>query len=253
MMEILFVLIAVCFVIFVVFLFKGSSGGRQPPQPSDPESLPKTMTSSTGGASTYLQKNLAHIPPQGTRGRSASKSLTEDSIYLDSSRWDELLVADEEGLPNLYLQWHDDELWLTEATTGLLLKVANGRLRRMGIWTVKVRGVNYHEEAVRQGAFQPGAPVFLKREPENVHDKNAVALYATGAEEKCGYFNKAMAGGMSKLIESGVPLRAVALAGSPAGSIGNHDFSIKVLAGSPEIVAHLLRKTFPTDEGRPRP
>ncbi|WP_166786238.1 HIRAN domain-containing protein [Cryobacterium lyxosi] len=235
-------LLVVFLVVFLYFLFTGTPKGTKPRPPTQPSAPPKRSAPSNGGGAGYVRKNLAHLPPQRSARATPEKASIDPSIYLHSDKWDELLVPDDQGMPNLYLQRHSDELWLTEATTGLLVNVGNRRLRRMGIWTVKVRGVNYHEAAVRRGAFQPGAPVRLLREPGNEYDKNAVAVYAAEADEQCGYFNKAMAAGMAKVIDSGAPLHAISLAGGSPGALTEHGLNIKVLAASPEIVAHLFRR-----------
>lgn len=249
-MEIVFVLLAIGLVVFLYFLFRGTPE-VQKPQPARPSGAASKSPATSRTASppprssgaSYVKQNLSHLPPQRAARRTTESASVDSSIYLKSDRWDELLVADPQGLPNLQLQWHNEELWLAEKTTGLLVNVGNKYLRRMGIWTVKVRGVNYHTAAVRRGAFQPGATVRLLTEPDNEYDKNAVAIYAADADEPCGYFNKAMAAGMSKLIDSGTPIHAISLAGAAPGAMS--DSIIKVLAASPEVVAHLLKKAIP--------
>ena len=189
------------------------------------------------GAS-YVKANLAHLPPQSTKpGRESFAS-----NYLPSDRWDELLVLGENGMPTLFLQMRNGELWLTEPTTGQFISVGNKNLRRLGIWTVNVRGVNYHEAAVKAGNFQPGARVALVREPENVHDENAVAISAIDTDDVVGYVNKGMALGISRLILAGTPLHAISLSGGGKGILGTFGPKIKILAATPEMVAHLLRK-----------
>ncbi|WP_104134104.1 HIRAN domain-containing protein [Cryobacterium sp. Y62] len=187
---------------------------------------------------SYVKANLAHLPPQPTKpGR---ESFASD--YLPSDRWDELLVLDENGMPTLFLQMRNAELWLTEPTTGQFISVGNKNLRRLGIWTVNVRGVNYHEAAAKAGNFQPGARVALVREPENTHDKNAVAISAIDTDDVVGYVNKGMALGISRLILARTPLHAISLSGGRKGRLGTFGLRIKILAATPEMIAHLLRK-----------
>lgn len=129
-------------------------------------------------------------------------------------------------------------LWLTEPTTKLLVSVANRKLRRLGLWTADVRGIEHYKAAVRQGAFQPGAEVTLLRDPNNAYDKNAVAVCARGTREVAGYINKGMASGLAKILDAGSPLGAVSLRGGPAGKFGR----LQVLAATPEVMTHLFRK-----------
>ncbi|WP_166805343.1 HIRAN domain-containing protein [Cryobacterium sp. TMT4-10] len=218
-----------------IFVLKWATNLLSPPPPNEKTHSPSAPNAGTRSGTSYVKKNLEHLPPQ----MAVSRSQADASIYLPSERWDELLVTTDQGLPTLFLQMHDGRLWLTEPSTGLLVSVGNRRLRRMGIWTASVRGVGYHKAAVRNGAFQPGAPVRLLREPDNAYDKNAVAVCSADDAHPAGYINKGMAAGLSKLIESGAPLRAISLAGQSPGEYGSN---IDVLAATPAIVEHLLRR-----------
>lgn len=232
-MELLFVLVAV--VALAIFVLKWATNLLSPPPPNEKTHPPSAPNAGTRSGTSYVKKNVEHRPPQ----MAVSRSQAEASIYLPSEKWDELLVTTDQGLPTLFLQMHDGRLWLTEPSTGLLVSVGNRRLSRMGIWTARVRGVGYHKVAVRNGAFQPGAPVRLLREPDNAYDKNAVAVCSVDDDHPAGYINKGMATGLSKLIESGAPLRAISLAGQSPGEYGSN---IDVLAATPAVVEHLLRK-----------
>jgi hypothetical protein len=199
------------------------------------KAAPKAPVGKPQGTVVSLSsRNLSHLPEQ----RPAQRDPDFTSRYLHSSKWDELLVLGVDGLPTLYLQMVDGRLWLTEPTTGLLVGVANRKLRKMGIWTVSARGINCYVEAVTNGAFEPGSFVTLIRESDNDHGGTAVAICAHGTTDVAGYFNKAMSQGLSKLIAAKIPLEAMTLTGDPAGIFGKID----VLAASPEIVGHLLRK-----------
>ena len=160
--------------------------------------------------------------------------------YLPSEDWDELLVADGRGLPTLFLQMHTGELRLTEPTTGKLVRVGNHHLRRLGIWTVDLGGVGVHKTAGREGLLQPGSPMSLVREPHNEHDGNAIAVHAA-AGRPVGYVNKGTAAGLSRLLDTGTRLDAISIAFDSSGADGRPG-GVKVLAGSPELVRHLLRE-----------
>ncbi|MBG6239890.1 hypothetical protein IWX78_002880 [Mycetocola sp. CAN_C7] len=161
-----------------------------------------------------------------------------ESRYLHSSRWADLLIL-KNGLPPLHLVKTGEEYWLAEDTTGLLVNVANTTLRKMGLWTFKIRGLNHHTAAARAGNFSPGSRVLLVREPDNEHDSNAVAVHAANVSGVVGYVNKGMAPGIAKALDAGEQLTAIALRGSLAGR--NND-AVKVIATSPKLMAHLQRR-----------
>ncbi|TFB55652.1 hypothetical protein E3O23_02395 [Cryobacterium tagatosivorans] len=136
---------------------------------------------------------------------------------------------------------HTGELRLTEPTTGKLVAVGNHHLRRLGIWTVDLGGVDVHKTAVREGLLQPGSPVSLVREPHNAHDGNAIAVHAA-AGRPVGYLNRKTAAGLSRLLDTGTRLEAIAIAIAFDSVTSGRPGGVKVLAGSPELVRHLLRK-----------
>jgi len=154
----------------------------------------------------------------------------EESVYLHSSRWDELLVPGADGMPPLRFKLHNNRLWFAEDTTRKLVKVQNRKLRHLGVWTVKVRGFNYYPEAVAATRMRLFEPVALVRERDNEYDKNAVAIHSSAG--KIGYFNKQMAAGLSKRLDAGDELVAF---------ITSVDTPPNVVAASPEIMAHLRR------------
>lgn len=185
-----------------------------------------------------LSKPAPADPPQSPRVSSgpAQKSVEPseyESVYLHSSRWDELL-APSASLPNLRLTGYKGELWLTEITTGKFVAVGNRHLAKLGIWTANVRGIDYHTADVRATDTTPGNTLAIAREPENPHDRNAVAVLAEG--RLLGYFDKQMAANLAKLIDAGATLEAISLAGSRRGK---NDSRIQVLAADPALVRHL--------------
>lgn len=248
-----FVLIAIVGVVVLVVIWmwnkigkpymeqaeKAAAEGRKP---SSAKAAPRPVAAkpavkpSPGGRSAYLEQALSHLPEQGNEGRAFIDP--ESSIYLHSSRWDELLVTDADGMPTLYLQVSSGRLRMTEPTTGQFVSVGNRKLRKMGLWTANLRGVDHYEAAIREGSFEPGAQLRLKREPENPYDKNAVAVCSAGSDQTAGHINKGMAAGLSKLIDSGAQLEVISLSGPERGAFEG----VHVLIASPELMAHMLRK-----------
>lgn len=149
------------------------------------------------------------------------------SVYLHSSLWDQLLVLQPDGLPPLKLARHEGALWLAERRTGKLVQVENRKLRSLGVWSAKVRGTDYYRAAWKATDIYIGAPVSLVREPNNEHDSNAVAIHGSPDHGALGHVNKQMAVGLAKVMDSGEPLMAIALSSSP----------LKVVAGSPAVMA----------------
>lgn len=58
---------------------------------------------------------------------------------------------------------------------------------RAGLRSFKRKGRAYHEAALKAGCFSPGAEVDLVREPDNLHDANAIAVYADSTRSRAGY------------------------------------------------------------------
>lgn len=145
------------------------------------------------------------------------------SPYLDSARESELLVLNVQGLPPLRMKLHRGEWWMAEESTGLLVNAGDRKLRGLGVWTVRVRGDAYAPGTLRVGH------VDLVREPDNEHDPNAIAIMQRGV--RCGYWNKSMAKGLAKLLDSGAVIDAVAISADPP----------KVVAAEPRILKHITR------------
>ena len=200
--------------------------------PTRMASMSKSSSSSSAAAPTMPFLSFEPAPR-------APRPEPAPGNYLPRERWDELLVTDGQGLPTLYLQMHTGELRLTEPTTGKLVRVGNDHLRRMGIWTVDLGGVGVHKTAVREGLLQPGSPMSLVREPQNEHDGDAIAVHAA-AGRPVGYVNKRTAAGLSRLLDTGTRLDAISIAFDSSDATGRRG-GVKVLAGSPELVRHLLR------------
>jgi hypothetical protein len=146
------------------------------------------------------------------------------SPYLPGPLAVELLVLGADGLPPLYFTMHEGAWWLAEVSTDKLVNVGTRQLRRLGIWSCRVRGDAYADGRLRVG------PVDLMREPSNPHDPNAVAIHQDG--EHVGYFNRGMAPGLAKVLDHGGELLAVGVSADPP----------KVVAASPEVMRHLTRR-----------
>lgn len=163
-----------------------------------------------------------------TTGSSVAAAQRTPSVYLASDRWDDLLVSRADGYPPFRLVKHHRELWLAEEQTGLLVNVANQRLRPLGISLGRARGMQHHAAIVTAANLRPRAALTLVRERDNEHDGNAVAIHADAGP--IGYVNKQMAAGLARQLDADVPLRAV--------SFGQGRW----IAANPGVIGWLFRR-----------
>lgn len=143
------------------------------------------------------------------------------SPYLPSEQWDSLLRPRPDGFPPFRLVQRDDSLWLAEEQTGLLVNVANRKLRALGLWSGTVKGASYHGDhrAIARSTLH------FVREPTNPHDKNAVAVWA--GNRQLGHVNKQMAAGLARDLDAGAELVVMSFGG------------LRWVAGSPAVMQWL--------------
>ena len=190
---------------------------------------------------------------QAAPPRTAPQDLAaEDSWYVPSDTDASRFKAPDGGPPPLHLIEYRDSsgelvLRLCEDATGMLVSPKDGRLPKVGVYVSQLRGEAYHEKACAAGDFSPGTRVTLRREPDNPHDKNAVAVYDGTGTHMAAYVNKQQAARLSKLIDAGKPIDAVSIRGTAANRACSQ---VAVLAAAPEVVQHLLS---PRPSGLPTP
>jgi HIRAN domain len=71
---------------------------------------------------------------------------------------------------------------LRDAATGAEVRWEDPRIR-----VVAVAGVSFRPEAVADASFDPGERLALVPEPENEHDRNAVAIWNEARTLQAGY------------------------------------------------------------------
>lgn len=177
---------------------------------------------------------LPPLPPQ----RPAPLPRTRVRELLSLPDADRLLVADSQGRPPLSLQEHGGELWLAEASTGRLVGMGDAHLAALGIWSIWLRAVDSRTILAREGLLQPGSPLSLVRHPRNAQDSNAIAVYVSTGR-LVGYVSPRIAAGLAAVLDAGMSLNAVALSFNPRADASGPGL-IKVLAASPETLAHLF-------------
>ena len=82
----------------------------------------------------------------------------------------------------IWLERGESGYWLRDAATDEALK-----WDARGLRVVKLAGSSYRLEALQDDAFAPGRRLALVREPENVHDENAVAVWDAAQRVQAGY------------------------------------------------------------------
>ena len=155
--------------------------------------------------------------------------------YLDPVTEGASLSLDAHGLPTGVLRRERDRLVIV--TTAGMVNPKSRSLHRLGLYSFQIRGSGYTNGAVKRGNFALGANVRLVREPNNIHDENAIAVYAGSV--KAGYVNKQNAARLSRVMDSGRDVEAISTRGARAGEDSNVP---QILAGEPKVIAHLLRE-----------
>lgn len=155
--------------------------------------------------------------------------------FLPTDRQLDRVIVDGNGYTNLRFIRFRGRM-VIETPNGLLPVSKGSRLRTLGIYTFRPRGVSYHERAGRMADTTSLRTAVLVREPDNPHDPNAVAVRPLEGET-IGYVNKQTAAWLSKRMDAGERYSAVFLNGSPAGEDGTPD----VLAAPSGVLDTMLR------------
>ncbi len=71
---------------------------------------------------------------------------------------------------------------LRDAATGEVVRWEDERIR-----VIPVAGVTFRADALDDASFDPGRRLALVREPENEHDRNAVAIWNEARTMQVGY------------------------------------------------------------------
>jgi len=75
----------------------------------------------------------------------------------------------------------------------------------MGTYTLSIVGESHYQDAIRP--CRQGDRVILKREPENPHDENAVAVFRENGEQ-IGYLSRDHAEWVARVIDEGKEVEA---------------------------------------------
>jgi HIRAN domain len=112
--------------------------------------------------------------------------------------------------------WYPDDggqVWIAGYTpvdeTGRYLARDAPELAARGLHVAGVAGARFQAEALESDAAAPGRALELRRDPENEHDANAIAVLAGGAQ--VGWVPRELAARLAPEIDAGRPVAAAVL------------------------------------------
>src|SRR3954447_18123966 len=107
--------------------------------------------------------------------------------------------------------WYPDDggvVWLSgyqlvDPDSGDYLARDAPELRERGLRVARVAGAGrHHADAPQADAAAPGSTLTLRRDPNNEHDTNAIAVHA--GEEQVGWVPRELAAELAPQLDSGV-------------------------------------------------
>jgi HIRAN domain len=116
--------------------------------------------------------------------------------------------------------WYPDEggqVWLAgyqivDAESGRYLGRESPELAARGLRVAGVAGAaQFHAEALASDGLAPGRPLELRRDAENEHDPNAIAVFEPGATGQAGWVPREIAAELAPELDAGRPWAAVVL------------------------------------------
>jgi hypothetical protein len=116
--------------------------------------------------------------------------------------------------------WYPDDggiVWiagyqLVDAESGRYLARDAPELAARGLRVAGVAGAGrHHASALASEAVTPGQPLRLRRDPDNPHDPNAIAVDVTGDAGQVGWVPREIAAELAADLDSGRPWAAVVL------------------------------------------
>jgi HIRAN domain len=114
--------------------------------------------------------------------------------------------------------WYPDDggqVWLAgyhvvDRESGRYLARGSPELAQRGLRVMGVAGAGqHHAEALASDAAAPGRPLELRRDRDNPHDENAIAVHGGG--EQLGWVPRELAAELAPELDAGRPWSAVVL------------------------------------------
>ena len=101
---------------------------------------------------------------------------------------------------------------LVESGTGRFLARDDPSLAARGLRLAGAAGAGvHHAEAVASEDVRPGRPLELRRDPDNEHDPNAIAVYPADGGDQVGWVPRELAAELAPALDAGEPHAAVIL------------------------------------------
>jgi HIRAN domain len=152
--------------------------------------------------------------------------------------------------------WYPDDgsiVWLSGYTlvdeVGRYLARDAPKLAACGLRVTGVAGAaRHHAEALRSDAVAPGRPLELRRDPDNDHDPNAIAVHAAGGEQ-VGWVPHALACELAAELDDGRPWSALSLRESRSSPRDPRTGLTTLLARAPAIELRVRRRGPPRAAG----
>jgi hypothetical protein len=116
--------------------------------------------------------------------------------------------------------WYPDDggqVWvagyqLIDRESGRYLARDAPEVAARGLLVVGVAGAGrHHAEAITSDAVAPGRRLELRRDPDNPHDPNAIAVHAAEGGEQVGWVPRELAAELSPELDAGRPWSALVL------------------------------------------
>ncbi|WP_423462176.1 HIRAN domain-containing protein [Promicromonospora sp. MS192] len=173
-------------------------------------------------------------PPRGTSTQRSPRR----AEFLSREDEERSFVIGPDGMPSGRLKRIGDRLLIVTDDGAGTVNPRSARIYSMGIYCFGLRGTAYQGSAIKRGDYRLGKSVRLVREPDNEHDRNAVAVYAAGTATRGGYVNKMNAKRIAVRLDRGEELLAISVRGDGPGK---EDLRPVILVASPRVIAHLTR------------
>ena len=109
------------------------------------------------------------------------------------------------------------EVWISgyqviDPESGRYLARDAPQLAGRGLRVAAVAGAaRFHADALASDAAGPGKPLVLRRDPENPHDPDAIAVHAEGGGEQLGWVPRELAAELAGELDAGREWSAVVL------------------------------------------
>jgi hypothetical protein len=160
------------------------------------------------------------------------------SEYVPKENEARYLTRDANGLPELRLVDAGDRLVIwSPRDGGALINAKNPGIRHLGLYASYARGSNHYASAYRAADLSKGRWVDLKREADNRHDRNAVAMCAPGSRVPFAYVQRGRAPAVARRMDTGEDMAAVSMRGPGKG--GDDDAAFVLIGSRADLTAML--------------